>query len=131
MKGLLLAVSVLLVAGCGDSTATAAPLDVKAAQGCEASFHMLQDLAASKTAQVNADEAKLQPIAAALLAGTAEAQAAGKPAPKWAALGANLTQAMADANTGDITAFGKDQDAITPDCNKIPDAAKVAGGFTK
>ena len=43
----------------------------------------------------------------------------------------HVTKAMADANTGDITAFGKDQDAITPDCNKIPDAAKVAGGFTK
>ncbi len=134
MKGWLLVMAVLLVAGCGDSTATAAPLDVKAAQGCELSVQILQEAAkgsAGNVDKINAAEKKLEPIASDLLAGTAEAQAAGKPAPKWAALGGNFISEMADLNSDKVDAYTKDQDAITPDCNKIPDAAKVAGGFTK
>jgi hypothetical protein len=134
MRAWLLAIALLLVAGCGDSTATAAPLDVKAAQGCELSLQILQEAgkgSAGSVDKINAAEKKLQPIASDLLAGTAEAKAAGKPEPKWATLGANFDMEMADLNSNNLDSYTKDQDAITADCNKIPGVAKAVGGFTK
>ncbi len=134
LRGGLVVMAVLLLAGCGDTTAAASPIDVKAAQGCELSLQILQEAgkgSAGSVDKINAAEKKLQPIASGLLAGTAEAKAAGKPEPKWSALGAGFVTEMADLNSNNLDGYTKDQDAITADCNKIPDIAKSAGGFTK
>ncbi len=65
-----------------------------------------------------------------LLAGASQDQAAGKPLPKWANLGEALVAATDDIVNRDSSALSKDGPAAAQACQTIPEAARVAGGYT-
>jgi hypothetical protein len=105
------------------------PIDVQAARAC----HQMQVFIAHATGggTTSADGQAILDAAQPLLSGTAEAQAAGKPAPKWAELGADLVQTAADINSGDAQTISADGNKVADQCGTLSAAAKTAGGFTK
>jgi hypothetical protein len=109
------------------ATSAPAPADVAAARACAAFTTYLTD-----AGQGNVPKADGQAVtndAYQLVAGASQAQAAGKPLPKWATLGENLIAATDDIVNRDSTALSKDGTAAAKACQTIPDAARVAGGY--
>ena len=98
--------------------------DVDAASACKAFSVLLKDPSNSSSRQAVLD------TSGKLLAGTAQAQADHQPAPKWAQLGGDLITTAADISTGNAELITKDGNKAADECDRIPDAAKIAGGYT-
>jgi hypothetical protein len=118
MKQALAVLAVVVAAGCEQPAA----IDVQAARACHA-FERFTGHQGSGDDVV----AAVKP----LMAGTADAQAAGRPAPKWSGLGANLISAVAADNSGDLATLQADGNKAADECATIPPAAKRAGGYTR
>jgi hypothetical protein len=65
-----------------------------------------------------------------LLAGASQDQAAGKPLPQWAVLGEYLIAAADDVVNRDSGALSRDGTAAAETCQTIPEADRIAGGYT-
>lgn len=98
------------------------PADVQAARACQTFVEFLNKKATGD---------QIVEAARPLLAGAADAQANGRPQPRWADLGADLIATAADANTGDTAKLAEDGNKASDACGSIPSAAKVAGGYTR
>jgi hypothetical protein len=104
------------------------PADVAAARACQAWDAYLN--AAALTGTVSpAQGQSLLTSAEALIAGSAQAQAAGRPLPKWEALGVDLIAGADDVVHGNVTALKRDGTAVAAQCKTVPAAAAAAGGF--
>ena len=118
-----IATAAALLAGCSSTKAAAPdPIDVKAAHACHEFDLYLNNKA------VGGD---LQAAAEPLIAGSADAQASGLPAPKWSDLGADLISFIADSVAQDSAKQVADGNAAADQCTKLSRAAKDAGGYTK
>jgi hypothetical protein len=109
--------------------AAAAAADVSAARACQAFSTYLADASAGTVPQA-AGQA-LVTGAEALLAGAKQDQAAGRPLPKWATLGANLISAADDVVHHDSASLQTDGAAAAQECQTVPAAAARAGGFVR
>ena len=130
--------SLALVGGGGSSsrpavtaapTTTAAPdpADVAAARACQAWDVYLS---AALTGEVSpAQGESLLSAAEVLIAGAQQDQAAGRPLPKWAALGGDIINGADDVVNGDAETLQADGAKVAADCKTVPSAADVAGGF--
>ncbi len=119
LVGLIIAaIGIGVVSSSKGGTPAADPVDVQAARACQMFSLLLNQ---------KATPAQLGNAAAPLVAGAAEAQAAGRPGPKWATLGNDLIAVGGEANTQD-PAFSSDRSKASDECATIPPAAKRAGG---
>jgi hypothetical protein len=114
--------------------ATAAPgppaaADVAAARACQAFTVYLSDASAGVVPRVAGES--LVDDADALLAGASGNGAATKPLPKWSQLGANLLSAAKDVVDHDSSALATDGAAAAQECQTVPAAAAVAGGYVR
>jgi hypothetical protein len=103
----------------GASTGVAAE-DVAAAHAC----HVMQEFL-----KQNASGQDVIDASSPLMAGIEEAQAHGRPSPKWSDLGANLILTAGDVNSGDMTQATSDGNKVADECHTIPANARAAGGY--
>jgi hypothetical protein len=126
--------------GCGTSktpsaapaaTASAAPVDLAAAQACAGFATLVADANAkpANPATIQADADSLLTQASVLMKGGPEAAAAGAPMPKWNGLGADLVAAGGDVVQLDNSTLKADADKVLIGCFSIPAAAKTAAGY--
>jgi hypothetical protein len=107
----------------------AAPADVAAARACQA-FSLY--LASAETGTIpKAVGTQLVRKAGVLLRGARRDRSAGKPLPKWAALGSELLAAAADVVNHKAKALATDGADADRSCATIPDAAARAGGYRR
>lgn len=104
------------------STAGADPADVAAAHACRTYLSLLQG---------HTDSKALAEAVKPLVAGADQARSAGRPAPRWAALGGVLTQGATDHTSGaGAETIKVDNEKVLAGCNTIPPGARKAGGYS-
>ncbi len=111
----------------GGAATAPATADVDAARACQAFNVFLADAGAGSVPK--ADGEALVDSAGKLLAGAGADQAAGRPLPRWAQLGADLVSATNDVVHGDSSSLKTDGAAAAAGCQQVPAAAARAGGF--
>jgi hypothetical protein len=104
-----------------------APADVDAARACAAFNNYLAQAGQGRVPKATGEA--LTNDAYQLLAGASQAQASGRPLPKWTNLGEYLIAAADDVVNKDSSALSKDGTAAADACQTIPEAARLAGGY--
>jgi hypothetical protein len=113
---IIAAIGIALVNSSKGGTPAADPVDGQAARACQVFSLLLTH---------KATPAQLGTAAAPLVAGAADAQAAGRPGPKWATLGGDLIAVAGETGTQDPS-VSADGTKASYECGTIPSAAKQA-----